>query len=231
MEEKNSFVFYKDWANVIKGLPEEVRLDVYDAVIEYAISGKLSVLKPMAQIAFGFIKQTIDRDTEKYMLIKNKRSESGKKGAERKWQTMANDGKNGKCHVNVNENDNVNENVLKTPNGVGDLQSPERKKTFKSLSVEDAKTRLYDEMRPFVSKYSKQMLRSFFDYWTEKSDTGKNIRIQKEKYFDIGRRLSTWNSKEPFNNTHNATTSTTPKEIDQWDKDLERQRQKYAERR
>jgi hypothetical protein len=62
---KDSFIFYKDWANVIKGLPEEVRLDVYDAVIEYAISGKLSDLKPMANVAFGFIKQTIDRDTEK----------------------------------------------------------------------------------------------------------------------------------------------------------------------
>lgn len=36
--------------------PPEVRLEVYDAVIEYAESGTLSELRPLAKMAFSFIK-------------------------------------------------------------------------------------------------------------------------------------------------------------------------------
>ena len=108
---KETFLFYKDWHNVIRELPSDIRLDVYDAVMEYALFGKQNDLKPMAKIAFSFIKQTIDRDAEKYMSISKLRSEAGKKGSDKKWQTIANDSKNSKCHLNDNDNDNDNDNV------------------------------------------------------------------------------------------------------------------------
>ena len=59
--------------------PPEVRLEVYDAVIEYAGSGTLSELRPLAKMAFSFIKKEIDYNTCKYNDIVAKRSEAGKK--------------------------------------------------------------------------------------------------------------------------------------------------------
>ena len=60
---RKSFVFYTEWKEVLVDYPPEVRLEVYDAVIEYAESGTLS--RPLAKMAFSFIKKQIDYDNDK----------------------------------------------------------------------------------------------------------------------------------------------------------------------
>ena len=120
--ERETFVFYKDWLNVIRDLPSEVQLEVYQAITEYAIYGNLIELKPLAKVAFGFVKQTIDRDTQKYISIKEKRKEAGAKGGrplkinkleeskeKQKNQLVFEKSKKSKCPLNVNVNDNVND--------------------------------------------------------------------------------------------------------------------------
>ncbi|ACU92436.1 hypothetical protein Coch_0881 [Capnocytophaga ochracea DSM 7271] len=122
--ERDTFVFYKDWLNVIRDLPSEVQLEVYQAIAEYAIYGNLIELKPLAKVAFGFVKQTIDRDTQKYISIKEKRKEAGVKGGrplknkdleeskeKQKNQLVFEKSKKSKSplNVNVNVNDNVND--------------------------------------------------------------------------------------------------------------------------
>lgn len=122
--ERDTFVFYKDWLNVIRDLPSEVQLEVYQAITEYAIYGNLIELKPLAKVAFGFVKQTIDRDTQKYVSIKEKRKEAGSKGGrplknndleeskeKQKKQLVFEKSKKSKSPLNVNVNDNVNVNV------------------------------------------------------------------------------------------------------------------------
>ena len=120
--ERETFVFYKDWLNVIRDLPSEVQLEVYQAITEYAIYGNLIELKPLAKVAFGFVKQTIDRDTQKYISIKEKRKEAGAKGGrplktneleeskeKQKKQLVFEKSKKSKSPLNVNVNDNVND--------------------------------------------------------------------------------------------------------------------------
>ena len=120
--ERETFVFYKDWLNVIRDLPSEVQLEVYQAITEYAIYGNLIELKPLAKVAFGFVKQTIDRDTQKYVSIKEKRKEAGAKGGrplktneleeskdKQKNQLVFEKSKKSKSPLNVNVNDNVND--------------------------------------------------------------------------------------------------------------------------
>ena len=115
---KETFLFYADWLNVIRDLPSEVQLEVYQAIAEYAIYGNLIELKPLAKVAFGFVKQTIDRDTQKYISISEKRSEAGKKGGRRlkdneleesnekqKKQLLSEKSKKSNCPLNDNDND------------------------------------------------------------------------------------------------------------------------------
>ena len=45
----------------------------------------------------------------------------------------------------------------------------------------------------FVGQYDRQMVRDFFDYWTEMNEGGKKMRFEMQKVFDISRRLGTWN--------------------------------------
>jgi len=46
---------------------------------------------------------------------------------------------------------------------------------------------------PFKDKYPREMLKEFLYYWTEKNPRGRKMRYEKEKTFDVGRRLSRWN--------------------------------------
>lgn len=98
--------------------PSEVRLEVYDAIIRYAASGTLSELKPLAKMAFSFIKKEIDYNNARYEEMIAKRTESGKKGASvtngKRQQESANSAKGGKRRqesANAADNDNVYDNV------------------------------------------------------------------------------------------------------------------------
>ena len=68
LEEKRrkSFVFNCDWLEILQDFPAEVRLEVYEAAIRYAASGRLSELKPLAKMAFSFIRKEIDYNNSRY---------------------------------------------------------------------------------------------------------------------------------------------------------------------
>ena len=78
--ERKSFVFYKEWSEEIKDLPDDVRLEIYESIVEYATTGNVRGLKPMANIAFNFIKPTIDKDSKKYLAITERNRANGNKG-------------------------------------------------------------------------------------------------------------------------------------------------------
>lgn len=110
-EYRKSFIFYASWKEVLMDYSAEVRLEVYDAVIEYAISGTLSELKPLAKMAFAFIQRDIDANNERYNDISLKRSEAGKKGMKNRWSERDETFDNKITNVtNITNNDNKDDN-------------------------------------------------------------------------------------------------------------------------
>ena len=77
---RKSFVFRLEWFKSLSTYPAEVRLEVYEATMRYALSGTLSELKPLSSMAFTFIKNALDADFEKYNDISDKRRAAGQKG-------------------------------------------------------------------------------------------------------------------------------------------------------
>lgn len=77
---RKSFVFNVEWQEILLAYPAEVRLEVYDAIIEYVASGTLSELKPMAKMAFSFIKKEIDYNNVRYNNIVERNRINGSKG-------------------------------------------------------------------------------------------------------------------------------------------------------
>lgn len=85
------------------------------------------------------------------------------------------------------------------------LEVTENKKTPKKTdkkTLEERKLAFGNKLVPYMDKYGKEMLREFFDYWTEINDGGKLMAFEKtkKKTFNISYRLSTWNKKE-YGNT------------------------------
>lgn len=124
---KKSFVFNCEWAEVLADYPAEVRLEVYEAVIRYAASGTLTELRPLAKMAFSFIKKEIDYNNQRYDEIVEKRSAAGRKGMKSRYSDenkkdsdnltkLTNDNKtnkSNKCYhdiTNLTDNVDVNDN-------------------------------------------------------------------------------------------------------------------------
>lgn len=62
---------------------------------------------------------------------------------------------------------------------------------------------------PFVPEFGRDLVRDFFDYWTELSTGGQTFRMEGERYFDIKRRLSTFKkNSSKFTKPENARATT-----------------------
>jgi hypothetical protein len=186
-----SFILYCDLWDTIKYLDKKALGELTTIIFEYMIEGKTITPENHLFFVFNPIKNTLDRDKEKYKSISEKRKESGKKGGLSKGkqtkakkanakfanQTIANEADNDNDSVNVNENDNVNAN-------------------FKKWGKDD----LIKAMTPYSERYPKEMLNTFFNYWIEPLPNGK-LRLTAQDAWDTGRRLATWkkidSSKQP----------------------------------
>ncbi|MDE6652551.1 MAG: hypothetical protein K2K08_09160 [Paramuribaculum sp.] len=55
-----NFSFAMKWHEILKPYSDDIRREVYDAVIEYAASGQIIDMQPLARMAFDFIRYEID---------------------------------------------------------------------------------------------------------------------------------------------------------------------------
>lgn len=74
-------------------------------------------------------------------------------------------------------------------------------------TIEQREKEFYDSLVPFVEQYGRDMVREFYDYWIERNPTGKKLRFETQKIFELPRRLARWN----YNNQtrYNARKSQT----------------------
>lgn len=62
--------------------------------------------------------------------------------------------------------------------------------------MELRKEKFYQSLVPYVAKYGKDMVRAFYDYWTEKTYGGRKMRFEKQPAFEIPKRLATWQKND-----------------------------------
>lgn len=48
------------------------------------------------------------------------------------------------------------------------------------------------QLKPFGEIYPRPMLAEFYDYWTEVKEGGRKMRFEKEKTFEVAKRLARW---------------------------------------
>ena len=74
------FLLYPDMFDMIDMLTMEERGQLLTAIYHYKMGYSLPKMELHVQMAFGFIRNALDRDSEKYEEICRKRSEAGRKG-------------------------------------------------------------------------------------------------------------------------------------------------------
>lgn len=70
------------------------------------------------------------------------------------------------------------------------------KKDAAKAATLSRKDSFYQSLVPFVGQYPKEMIRAFYDYWSELNKSGTKMRYELEKTWELPRRLVTWANRE-----------------------------------
>jgi hypothetical protein len=116
--------------------------------------------------------------------------------------------------------DNVGGDNQDTTNGEP-TSNPETKpkKTKEEIKAETEKRmkEFYKSLVPYVQTYGKEMVRAFYDYWSETNKSGSKMKWEQEPTWVLEKRLQRWANndksyKGKSNDNVNSRTSTTAAE-------------------
>lgn len=183
---KDSFVFYRSFDDAINGCPIDEQLDIYKAITKYSLDREEPNFTGIKNVVWILIKPQLDANWKRFenglkggAPIGSKNNPNGRRGnTQNKPRTNQELTKN-KPNVNVNVNDNVNVNTKKIDKE-SKLSLTDRQKEFKDLLV------------PFVEQYGKDMIRAFFDYWSEPNKANTKMKCELEKTWSLQGRLRRW---------------------------------------
>lgn len=120
---KEKFSFYRDWQLSLKTLPDEQKLELYNAIVDYGLDGIESAVSPIVSMAMNFIKAQIDRNDEKIKQRTEQLRENGKLGGRPRKNQMVSEKPNGfyqnqenqkvfekpnALNININNNNDIN---------------------------------------------------------------------------------------------------------------------------
>lgn len=105
--------------------------------------------------------------------------------------------------------DSINKTKTKdketTPDGVA-------KKDAAKAATLSRKKQFYESLVPYVEKYGKEMIREFYDYWSEMNRSETAMRFEQQPTWETKRRLSTWANREKNYKSNGTTNRTTDQE-------------------
>lgn len=185
-ENRESFIFHKDWYNAISQLDKDLRLELYDAIMRKALYNEPPSLSPMGNLAMSFIEPQIERDFNKWLDIREKRSNAGKahKGnqhtaSEQMEQmqtkgtnvpsvsTLEQNGTNGTVSVSVSDNVSVDNNSVILKEKEDTKVSPKKKSArFIKPNVEEVDS-LFEKC--WIAYRRKGSKKKSLEYWNKLS--------------------------------------------------------------
>lgn len=191
-------------------------------LIAYDLRTESSVIKSLIE-DFGLFVFT---DCGKYfyserllnsMEMREQKSKKASENAFKRWE---------KCERNANAMQthsignaiNENCNAIKERKGKESKEyseTPQAATRSKLENLEIRKTNFYEDLKPFLSSYNKEMLRKFYEYWSEFNKSKTKMRWELQDTFEISKRLSTWASRDKeFDENSNVNFKKPPKSID-----------------
>lgn len=165
MAEKDSFVLYNSYYDLLEDLDMEQRGALLTAILEHSRGMDQTELDPITKLAYRVIASQLDRDRKKWERTCKKRAEAGRRGglakASKAKQNLANLAKAGKAKQNLanlaeyeyeseseNEYEDDYENVYENESG---YVSPETDGFLNSIKERFIESFGREPDRPFLS--------------------------------------------------------------------------------
>ena len=202
-----TFLLYAEAASQIDLLSNEEAGQLFKALFHYVADGsELVTDNRVLAMTFAVFKAQIDRGANKYEETCRKRTEAINKRWERYKSIQMNTNEYNCIDLNTNEGNNNPIPKPKPQNKKESIKKNPIDAAHAAALLEGRKEDFYNSLIPFVAQYGKEMVRAFFDYWSEPNKSNSKMRFELEKTWDVARRLSYWASREnQFNNRNNGT--------------------------
>lgn len=181
MSKDKHLLLFENWRECFDGLPDEMSGRLIKHLFEYHFDGDTTIDDPILKAIFSMFKFGIDgnkQDSEKKRM-------AGIAGAKKRWQ-------NNSDVIAENSKDIAEDNRAK----LTITKTIPITKT-KTITIENRKNDFMQLLSEYVPIYGKEMLREFYDYWTEHKPNGKKMRFEMQKTWDTSKRLERW-SKNSF---------------------------------
>lgn len=96
-------------------------------------------------------------------------------------------------YSNGHQTDTKRTLIALKPNGLDSVSGHQADtKRTPEQELKDRKLAFGMQLKPFNEMYPRSMLVEFYDYWTEVKEGGRKMRFEKEKTFEIAKRLTRW---------------------------------------
>jgi len=180
-ENKKSVLLYCDLIHTVGPLTDEEAGRLFKHYLAYINDLSPEPIDRLTGLLFEPIKQNLKRDLLKWKEKSERNSNIAKAGWEKRKDANACE----RMGMNAKNADIVTDTV----NDIVIVKD-------KVIDIEERKLKFASTLQPFLNLYGKDMLNTFYQYWIEPSKSGKKLRFEDEKFWDLNRRLITWKEKE-----------------------------------
>ena len=187
MKERKSFIFYYDWWDIFEPMTQIQKGDLLTGIYDYVRNGTEPKYSELGmQIAFNVIRNTLNRDSEKYERICKQRSE----GIKKRWSVNREEYLSIDKNTSVTDNDNVNDNKNDNVNDNVNVNDNDTDNDISTSSSFSSKTvcAYSDDFLEFWKEYPKKVGKGdAFKKWkkakltnTDKNDITNALNWQKK---------------------------------------------------
>lgn len=205
----NYFTIKNEHRAMVELLTDEQAGRLLKALFAFASDGSELALDQSTSVAFVAMRAYIEQNAQRYAEICEKRREA----VQARWERTKVDGTDtSDTNVyNCIQVDTTDTKAKAKAKAKSITKEKEKRETtpiaataVATLSTKEVRAKkFYDSLVDYVGKYGAQMVREFYDYWTESNAGGARMRFEMEKVFDVGRRLATWANRDKQFNTKN----------------------------
>lgn len=97
-----SVILFSEWKKPLRSLSLEQKGLILDALLDFPDGRRPDFEDPLLAMAWEFMEGGLEANAKKWDEIRERRSDAGRKGAEKRWKPggkeTGSDAKNGKCH-------------------------------------------------------------------------------------------------------------------------------------
>lgn len=205
--QSDTFVFYPSFIEQVDAIKsDKVKFALLMAIARYGVYGEMpdfTEIDPMGVLDAVFLSVKSNIDGAK--ARRTQQQENGLKGGAPKGNKNA--AKQPKSTENNRKQPKSTENNLYVECSMldGDVDKKElsnesEKKGGVVVAARAAtltrREAFYNSLVPYVGKYGAEMIRAFFDYWSEMNKSETKMRFEQQPTWELAKRLATWAKRD-----------------------------------